>query len=486
MLTRRTILIDMMAGALAAPLQALPIGTETYYVDAVAGNDAADGHTPATAWRTTDKVSAMTFNPGATVLFKRGQTFPLNATLRLKASNGGQRNRLDRPVSLGAYGPQESPMPKLSAWKLLDPQGWTRLAGNVWRIDVNQGLLSTGNQAKGRNGANIGRLLVEDAIKTDKKARLADLTDDWDFYSDSDQFLYVKSANHPGQTAAPIKASPNMDMLSLDNGLVVRDLWFEGTGGHGANIGSNCDIQWCVFHTIGGSFLRGISRYGNGIQQFGGGHNVVARNNLFWECYDVALTCQGFSMATPGAGWDNIDFSDNWIARCAQGVEFWAMYGQGPGRGWGPAGAGLRSVQARRLRLYDIGRGASRLGRLDYRYWACFIESAVVETPFHPIPISVQFMRNCSDRVLIGPHRAERASGVGDFLLEASHLSLPANSLIASGSTRRVEEWQQFVAETGIGIGSTMGIEPAAQSGFAPEVLTPFSTLYRDWHASRS
>lgn len=47
----------------------------TYYVDATAGNDANDGLTEATAWKSFTKVNATTFNPGDQILFKRGETW---------------------------------------------------------------------------------------------------------------------------------------------------------------------------------------------------------------------------------------------------------------------------------------------------------------------------------------------------------------------------------------------------------------------------
>lgn len=45
-----------------------------YFVDAIAGSDANDGFTPATAWQTITKVNASVFLPGNTISFKRGQT----------------------------------------------------------------------------------------------------------------------------------------------------------------------------------------------------------------------------------------------------------------------------------------------------------------------------------------------------------------------------------------------------------------------------
>lgn len=45
------------------------VGT-TYYISSSRGNDANDGRSPATAWKSIDKVNATTFQPGDTILFK--------------------------------------------------------------------------------------------------------------------------------------------------------------------------------------------------------------------------------------------------------------------------------------------------------------------------------------------------------------------------------------------------------------------------------
>lgn len=42
----------------------------TYYISSSRGNDANDGRSPATAWKTIDRINATTFQPGDTILFK--------------------------------------------------------------------------------------------------------------------------------------------------------------------------------------------------------------------------------------------------------------------------------------------------------------------------------------------------------------------------------------------------------------------------------
>ncbi len=50
-------------------------GAGNHYVDSLAGNDTADGATPATAWKSLSKVNTTTFQPGDHLCFKAGSTF---------------------------------------------------------------------------------------------------------------------------------------------------------------------------------------------------------------------------------------------------------------------------------------------------------------------------------------------------------------------------------------------------------------------------
>jgi len=65
----------------AAANQASPVGGETVYVDAVAGDDSAAGTSPEHSWKSLSKVDATTFHPGDRILFKSdgvwtGQLWP--------------------------------------------------------------------------------------------------------------------------------------------------------------------------------------------------------------------------------------------------------------------------------------------------------------------------------------------------------------------------------------------------------------------------
>jgi hypothetical protein len=82
----------------AAPLLA---GT-AYYVDAANGSDANNGTSPATPWKTINKVNTSVFVPGDSILFKRGGTWRETLT---PPSHGASGNN----ITFGAYGSGDLP-----------------------------------------------------------------------------------------------------------------------------------------------------------------------------------------------------------------------------------------------------------------------------------------------------------------------------------------------------------------------------------------
>ena len=72
--------------------------TTTYYVDATNGNDAWDGLSPETAWKTIGKVNGSTFAGDTGILFKRGETWTSPLIPHDSGTDG-------HPIVYGSYGP---------------------------------------------------------------------------------------------------------------------------------------------------------------------------------------------------------------------------------------------------------------------------------------------------------------------------------------------------------------------------------------------
>ncbi|HEX4812942.1 MAG TPA: right-handed parallel beta-helix repeat-containing protein [Nonomuraea sp.] len=103
--------------AAAASAQA---GT-TYYVDSRAGDDAAAGTSPSTAWRSLDMVNAADLKPGDTVAVKRGSSFPGTLTLAAKGTAGA-------PITVKAYG--KGPLAKISGQEA----DCVVISGSYWKV----------------------------------------------------------------------------------------------------------------------------------------------------------------------------------------------------------------------------------------------------------------------------------------------------------------------------------------------------------------
>lgn len=115
MIVRPTLLaLCVLSAAFAA-------SSATYYVDCTAGSDAANGQSPATAWRTFAPVKALALSSGDSVLLKRGGVCagPFTTTGSGTASV---------PITLGAYGEGAAPVidggSATSAVELHNQQGW--------------------------------------------------------------------------------------------------------------------------------------------------------------------------------------------------------------------------------------------------------------------------------------------------------------------------------------------------------------------------
>jgi len=280
-----------------------------------AGDDAADGLTPATAWKSLAKLDK-DLPAGGEARLRRGDTF--YGSVRLKA--GPDR---DHPTVLTAYG--EGPAPEVSAYKIARPDAWVATGtNNLWRIDLADHTKFDGNHMTA--DANVGFLKVDGQIFAWKRfaKNHGRLEKQWDFMNDT-RFLTVWSAKNPAETAKEIKIAVCMGTIPFRDNIEVRDIVVRGTGAHGANgVGGHVRIYNCGFHEVGGSCLTcygdGVTRYGNCIECWAGSTDVIVSRCSFSGVYDVAFTMQGF---TPSRSWHNVHVTECTFANCTQCFEIW-------------------------------------------------------------------------------------------------------------------------------------------------------------------
>ncbi|HSW90312.1 MAG TPA: dockerin type I repeat-containing protein [Patescibacteria group bacterium] len=80
----------------------------TYYVDCSLGDDAKDGLSASTAWRSVGKANAVNLNPGDSLLFKRGCMWSTTSDGALFTAKWN--GTATAPITIGAYGDGNKPL----------------------------------------------------------------------------------------------------------------------------------------------------------------------------------------------------------------------------------------------------------------------------------------------------------------------------------------------------------------------------------------
>ena len=334
---------------------ATAVAGEVRYLSA-AGDDAADGRTPQSAWRTVEKLNA-DLPAGGTALLRRGDIF--YGGLRLKAGTDASH-----PTVLADYG--TGPKPVLSSVKIIrhDPSVWNGFAHGCWRTNLSDPTNCAGIVSQ---DCNPGFLLVDGEIKAWRRYCRDDVVSPWDFCGENG-WLYVHAPKNPALLAKDIRVALNVHGVIFQSHTVISNIAVRATGAHGMYGGWKADsicedvrISDCDFENIGGSELPGYSpntrvRYGNGVEFGSNCRKAVVERCTFKGTYDVAVTMQGYPTLT---SWSDIHVRDCTMTDCTQAFEVWcskAPKGMGfercsftgnrtlrVGGGWGPV---VRPVRA--------------------------------------------------------------------------------------------------------------------------------------------
>jgi hypothetical protein len=149
-------------------------GATTYYVSSSTGSDANNATSASTPWQTIAHVNGQTFQPGDSILFKRGDVW--NESLA-PGSSGGSGN----PITFDAYGTGAAP--NLTGYYAIPSAAWVLVTGNAWKAPL-PATYSTINFCL--FGSIWGQKVA---------AATANLTDQWDFYL-ANGFIYVFSSGN--------------------------------------------------------------------------------------------------------------------------------------------------------------------------------------------------------------------------------------------------------------------------------------------------
>ncbi|MEV4570071.1 NosD domain-containing protein [Nonomuraea sp. NPDC049419] len=243
-------LLPAVPAAAAAETRSAESGARagtTYYVDSKAGDDAADGTSERTAWKSLEKVGAAELKPGDTVAVKRGSGFTGPLTLEADGTAA-------RPIVVRAYG--KGPLAKISG----TDDDCVIVKGDHWRIS---GLRASGCRWAGFQLA--GRRIELSDVQADRNIA---------------GVLVTPSGSHN-----TIRDS----VLSDNNRMSVNDSGGDNDSG-AFGVLLNGDDNLVTGNTITGSYAKS-SDYGTdgaAVEIFGGDrnrvtHNVARDNDTFTE-----------------------------------------------------------------------------------------------------------------------------------------------------------------------------------------------------------
>ena len=259
----------------------------TYYIDNVNGRDCADGLSPETAKKDYRQINVL---PGDSVLFRRG-SFYRDKLYTVGGETGA-------PVTYGAYGEGDAPV-FCGSTDVSAPEDWEMTeTENVWRC------------LKAIPG-DVGNYVFNDGECTAtlrwEKGDLSAQGDFWDSriaqgeqyrgnYSEQEALLY--SVGNPAEHYSHIECvSFNTRALGvLRANTVFEDLRVINSGVHGfAGQGDNVTVRRCSFENIGGcGWNRDLRiRFGNAVEFWQYGNDILIENCVFRNVYDSCVTHQG-------------------------------------------------------------------------------------------------------------------------------------------------------------------------------------------------
>jgi len=205
----------------------------TYYLDSSNGDDSKSGRSPASAWRTIEKINSIALAPGDTVYFQRGQMWRET----LEPRKGGAPGR---PVTFTAYG--NGPPPIISGSDIV--KGWSPINASIYRAHCPK---PNNVYVDGGPGWGLKRACCMPGTSCEQSglcAMTAMAAGSW-YWNPQTSELYVwledgsNPANHTVE-AAVRECGMNATGTEDEKGNIVVDgLAFERVGGYGIYFYSN-------------------------------------------------------------------------------------------------------------------------------------------------------------------------------------------------------------------------------------------------------
>jgi hypothetical protein len=249
--------------------------------------------------------------PGDTV-FVRGGIYRHH--IGLNARDGCASGEPGRPITIRAF-PGEEPIFQLSR-AFTDPDDWQPAGAHLWVT------------ARGSvTGYDVGCVWHDDQA-SEKQWSRSGVRAPWDFWFDPTNLcvtVYLES--NPAETAQRIeipvgKQWQHTFQLRGVAHLILDGLTVKYPNTHGIQMSGthHITVRNCRISHGGGAWIwEDRTRYGNGIELFGEGHDILVEHNTVSHFFDTAITHQG-NMGDQS----NIIVRNNHISHTKCGLEHWA------------------------------------------------------------------------------------------------------------------------------------------------------------------
>ena len=328
--------IDKLAAArkqliLDSETNIIPTGN-IYYVSNH-GDDSSDGKSPATSWKTLEKVSTAELLPGDTVFFKRGDIF--RGTIYVKEG-----------VTYSAYGKGHKPMvftspfngAKFGSWEETDVPDIYRYSEKFYD-DVGCIIFDIGYAHAIKAAVDFKNHIN---VTTGRKFEsYRDLDEDLSFYHDlgganlqaqeGTGTLYLKSTmGAPHERFFDIEFGVRKNLFNVGKAKNVRvnNLCIKYCGCHGvsAESASGLTVDFCEIGWIGGSVHSYVdgkpSRFGNAAAIFGECADFTVESCYIHDVYDAGISCCFPEQDDCGKVMKDISCHGNLIENCSYSVAY--------------------------------------------------------------------------------------------------------------------------------------------------------------------
>ena len=261
----------------------------SYYVSSSSGLNTNNGLSESTPIKTIAKLNTIALNPGDNVYFKSGDYWrePTDAYLIFRSGNESGY------ITYTSYGTGSKPL-FLGSIKLNKTTDWRNLGG-YWSY-------------RNMYPTEISNVVLNNTAFAVKKLTIPDMKygvvgnyyyEHTNIYS---RYLYLKSPSNPSTYFGDIELvfAKSIFLVGGNNYTIIDNLALKNGGYLGVDMGlwkgnggNNIIVRNCDVSNIGGGLSNTPPvRWGNAIQSWDGGSNILIENNRIWEIWDAALTTQ--------------------------------------------------------------------------------------------------------------------------------------------------------------------------------------------------